>query len=56
MYWWLNFLPQWSGTFCILQTDWTVAPYTLMPLALLDGEPTGQVGGYRHASPLMIVQ
>ena len=23
MYWWVNFLPQWSGTSCILQTKWT---------------------------------
>ena len=23
MYWWLNFLPQWSGTSCILETKWT---------------------------------
>ena len=29
---------------------------TLMLLALLDGEPTGQEGGYKHAGPLMIVQ
>ena len=27
-----------------------------MLLALLDGEPTGQRGGYKHAGPLMIVQ
>ena len=24
--WWLNFLPQWNRTSCILQTDWTAAP------------------------------
>ena len=23
MYWWVNFLPQWSGTSCILETKWT---------------------------------
>ena len=23
--WWLNFLPQWSGTSYILQTEWTTA-------------------------------
>lgn len=26
IYWWLNFLPQWSGTFRILQTQWTASP------------------------------
>ena len=26
MYWWLNFLPHWNGTSCILQTEWTAAP------------------------------
>ena len=26
MYWWLNFLPQWNGTCCILQTEWTTSP------------------------------
>ena len=26
MYWWLNFLPQWIGTCCILQTEWTTSP------------------------------
>ena len=23
MYWWVNLLPQWSGTSCILETKWT---------------------------------
>ena len=23
MYWWVNFLPQWSGTSCIFKTKWT---------------------------------
>ena len=23
IYWWVNFLPQWSGTSCILETKWT---------------------------------
>ena len=26
MYWWFNFLPQWSGTSCILETEWTTTP------------------------------
>ena len=26
MCWWLNFLPHWNGTSCILQTEWTAAP------------------------------
>ena len=26
MYWWLNFLPQWNGSCCILQTEWTTSP------------------------------
>ena len=26
MYWWLNFLSQWNGTCCILQTEWTTSP------------------------------
>ena len=25
MYWWLNFLSQWNGTCCILQTEWTTS-------------------------------
>ena len=26
MYWWLKFLPQWSGACSILQTEWTASP------------------------------
>ena len=26
MYWWFNFLPQWSGTSCILETEWITTP------------------------------
>jgi len=26
MYWWLKFLPQWSSSYCILQTQWTSSP------------------------------
>ena len=30
MYWWVNFLPQWSGTSCVLETKWT----TTIPMNL----------------------
>ena len=48
MYFWLNFLPQWNGTCCILQTQWTTSPahrcfwYTLL------GGPTCQADQSIH--------
>ena len=53
-----NFLPQWSGTSCILITEWTIT--TSMNLytgatGTLGWELTGQVGGYKHTGPSMII-
>ena len=51
MYWCLNFLPQWSGTSCILETQ--LLATTSMNLytdatGALGWELTGQVGGYKQ--------
>ena len=51
MYWWLNFLPQWNGTCCILQTESTTSPamdlYKMLRVHMAGG-PTGQADGSMH--------
>ena len=53
---WLQFLPQWNGICCILQTIWTAAPamgfYT--DVSCIARVPTGLEGGYSHSSQLSI--
>ena len=59
MYWWLNFLPQWSGTSCILETKWTT---TISMNLYTDASGTlgwgasGLVGGYKHTGPSTIAR